>query len=147
MILVYVAGAYRAPSRWQVELHIRAAEEHAAILAQMGEGRIVPVVPHTMYRFWDGLLPDEYFLGGTLELLRRCDAVALVSGWEASEGTKGEIAEARRPLLPIPIFDAECPATQAREILRRFDAGGMHHAVRAVRERQRYVTVGVEVAS
>jgi hypothetical protein len=34
--------------------------------------------------------------------MRRCDAVLLVPGWKLSEGTLGEIKEAKR--LEIPVF-------------------------------------------
>ena len=57
--------------------------------------------PHANTRFFDGQLTDAFWLAGTLELLRRCDAVMLVEGWERSSGTLGEIAVAERTM---PVF-------------------------------------------
>ena len=56
-----------------------------------------------MYRNYPGTLPDEFWLEGTLELLRRCDAVFLIPGWEQSTGSRSELDEATR--LGLPVFD------------------------------------------
>jgi hypothetical protein len=52
-------------------------------------------------RFYQGALPDEVWLTGDLELLDRCDAVLLVSGWERSVGTKAEIRHAETSGIEI----------------------------------------------
>ena len=44
------------------------------------------------------------WLEGDLEMLRRCDAVLVVPGWEKSSGTRAEIAEANA--CGIPVFYA-----------------------------------------
>jgi hypothetical protein len=41
-------------------------------------------------------------LAGTLELMRRCDAVILVHNWRDSAGSRAEVDEAKR--LGIPVF-------------------------------------------
>ena len=46
-------------------------------------------------------------LAGTLELMRRCDAVVVIPGWEHSTGTKAEIDEAMRLEIPVFIFGTE----------------------------------------
>lgn len=115
MILVYVAGAYRAKTAWEVELNIRSAEAHGLELARHGRGLIVPIIPHTMYRFFDGVLPDAFFLEGTKEQMRRCDAVAVAPGWEISKGSAAELEEAER--LHLPRFFQPEPADQAAAIL------------------------------
>jgi hypothetical protein len=50
----------------------------------------------------DGVATDEVFLEGTMELLRRCDAVVLVPNWRDSAGAQAEVAEAER--LGLPVF-------------------------------------------
>lgn len=65
----------------------------------------------------EGAATDEQFLAGTLELMRRCDAVILVPGWSTSEGTKAEIAEAMR--IGLPMFGMEGTVDDA---LRRLTA-------------------------
>lgn len=99
MQLVYIAGAYRGSSAWQTEQNIRQAELCGLEVAEMGA---MPVIPHTMTRYFDGTVTHQFWLAGTLELMRRCDALLIVPGWENSAGTKAEIAEAER--LRIPVF-------------------------------------------
>ena len=92
MKLIYVAGPYRAESAWEVEKNIRRAEEAGLTLAGLGA---CPVIPHTMFRFFNGLRTDEFWLEATLQLLSKCDAVYMVPGWENSEGSIGEHAHAQ----------------------------------------------------
>lgn len=100
MKVVYVAGPFRAPNAWEIERNIRRAEETAMLLIeQMG---IMPMIPHANTRFFHGTQTDQFWLDGTMELLRRCDAVFLGRGWERSSGSKAEKAEAER--LKIPVF-------------------------------------------
>lgn len=88
---VYVAGPYRGPNRWVVHQNIQLAEALGMQVACLGA---VPVIPHTMYSAFDGTITNEFWLEATLELLRRCDALLLVPGWERSVGAKGEKIEA-----------------------------------------------------
>lgn len=102
-VLIYIAGAYRARTPWEVERNVRAAETTALHVACMGA---VPVCVHSMYRFFDkaeDLTPD-YWIEATIEIMRRCDAVLVLRGVETeqSKGTQGEIAEAKR--LGLPVF-------------------------------------------
>lgn len=105
MKVVYIAGKYRGPNAWAVEQNIRAAEEVAARVAAMG---LMPMVVHPMTRFIGGANADENFwVDGTKEIMRRCDAVVLVPGWGTSAGTRGEIEEAER--LGVPVFGLRAP--------------------------------------
>ena len=87
--LIYVAGPLRGPDNWAVETNIRAAEAVARSVAEMGG---MPVVPHTMTRFWGCVASEDFWLQGTLRLLEVCDAMVLVPGWETSAGTRSEVA-------------------------------------------------------
>lgn len=98
MKVVYVAGPFRGQTPWDVECNIRKAEEVAFEVARLGA---MPLCPHTMTRYFDRQCTDEFWLEGTLELLRRCDAILLLEGWEASVGSRGELQEAQRLNLPI----------------------------------------------
>lgn len=102
MKVIYIAGKYRGPTAWAIEQNIRAAEEVAARVVQLG---MMPLCPHSNTRHMDGLAHDEFFLAGTLELMRRCDAVLLVPNWRDSAGARAEVAEADR--LGIPVFGRE----------------------------------------
>lgn len=99
MRLVYVAGPYRGPNSWVIEQNIHRARQVGAQLSELG---VMPVSPHANTAHFDGVAPDSFWLEGTLELLRRCDAVVMVVGWEASSGSRGEFQEARR--LGIPVY-------------------------------------------
>jgi len=96
--LVYIAGPYRASDAWEVTENIHRAERAAREVARLGA---MPVTPHSITARMSGVESDELWLQGTLELMRRCDAVLVLPSYESSEGTKGEIAEAERLQLPI----------------------------------------------
>ena len=100
MRVVYVAGPYRGDTPWDVECNVRQAEQATLELAQVG---FAPVCPHTMYRFFDKVLPDSFWLGATLELMRRCDAVFVTDFWQLSLGARAEVADAKE--RGIPVFD------------------------------------------
>jgi nucleoside 2-deoxyribosyltransferase len=103
-VVVYVAGPVRATSIccllydaygkpvgqtdcWQVEQNIRRAEELAW---RVWEAGFTALCPHTNTRFYQNSLPDDTWLAGDLELLRRCDAVLLTLDWMRSSGARAE---------------------------------------------------------
>lgn len=98
MKTIYIAGPFRAENPWEVEKNIRNAEHVAFGVACMG---VAFICPHSMTRYFDGTLTDDYWLAMTIELLKRCDAVYLVPGWESSRGTIAEIAEAEKLDIPV----------------------------------------------
>ncbi len=121
MKLVYIAGAFRGPTPWDVEQNIRKAEAFALEIARVGA---MPVCPHTMTRYFNGQLDDRFWLDGTLALLERCDAIALVPGnWEESGGTRGEIERAID--LSMPIFTPD--ETADRVLERQHPAVHVHY--------------------
>mgnify|MGYP001562128470 CR=1 FL=1 len=96
--LVYIAGKFRAPSTWDIEQNVRAAEEEALEVWRLGG---IAVCPHMNTRFYQGQLPSWVWLKGDLEILRRCDAVLTVPGWRYSEGTQAEVRQAKAWRLPV----------------------------------------------
>jgi len=91
--LVYLAGPYRGRTVAEVTANIRRAEKYAVHLMQAG---YYVLCPHKNTAHLDGCVPDEFFLEMGLEHLRRCDAIFVMPGSEASAGTQAEIAEAKR---------------------------------------------------
>ena len=116
MKVVYIAGKYRGPNAWAVEQNIRAAEEVAARVWAMG---MVALCPHANSRHMEGVASDEHFLAGTLELMRRCDAVLLVPNWRDSDGARKEVAEAER--LGLPVFGKSYDGMQQHTWLALYD--------------------------
>jgi len=99
MKVVYIAGKYRGPNPWAVEQNVQAAQAVAAKVIVAGH---MPLTPHLNTAHMEGLADDAFFLAGTMELLRRCDAVLCVSNWRDSVGARAEVEEARR--LGLPVF-------------------------------------------
>lgn len=99
MKTVYIAGPFRADNAWLIERNIRVAEETALAVAAAGAA---PLCPHTMYRYFQGALPDSFWLEATLELARRCDAIIMCDDWENSSGSMAEHDEMCR--LGKPVF-------------------------------------------
>ncbi len=100
MKVIYVAGPFRGSNAWVVEQNIRRAEELSYAVDLLGG--CIALCPHTNTRFFNGTLTDEFWLDGTLELLRRCDAVITTDDWQRSSGARNEVAEAYR--LGIPVY-------------------------------------------
>lgn len=57
--------------------------------------------PHGNTADMDGELPDEFFLAGDLEILRRCDAMIVTDDWVLSRGTRDEVAFAEAHGIPV----------------------------------------------
>lgn len=98
MQIIGIIGPFRAPTSWQIEQHIRRAEALALEVWKLGAACICP---HTNTRFFQGEAPDAVWLAGYLAILARVDAVLLVPGWEASSGSRAEVAFARQRMLPV----------------------------------------------
>ena len=98
MQVVFVAGPYRADSEQGVHRNIQRARGVAEVLWARG---YVALCPHMNTAFMGGISPDDHFLAGGLELLRRCDAVVVCEGWQRSCGTRAEIARAQELGLPV----------------------------------------------
>ena len=100
MKVVYIAGPYRGDNAYVVHRNVNRAERMAMRVAKAGG---MPLCPHCNTRNFDGTLTDVFWLEGTLELLRRCDALVLINGWRRSSGARKEHEEALA--LGMPIFE------------------------------------------
>lgn len=113
MKLVYIAGPFTPTARQRARIaecspsgqriaehnciraNITKAEGLALLVADSGH---MPVCPHANTgdpRFL-ALQTPEFWYEGTLELMRRCDAIALVDDWQESNGACREVIEAAR---------------------------------------------------
>lgn len=96
--LCYIAGKFRGDTPYDVFQNICVAERRGLDAAYHG---VYPVIPHTMTQHFDKLLTDDFWLQGTLEMLRRCDAVLTVDNWMESVGAQAEVMEAQRLRMPV----------------------------------------------
>lgn len=92
---IYIAGAYRAPTPWQITENIHAARLLSLAVWKLGA---VALCPHANTALFDGEADDAIWLEGDLELLRRCDAILMVPNWKQSQGASAEwrFAKAQR---------------------------------------------------
>jgi hypothetical protein len=97
MKVVFVCGPFTAHNAWDIECNIRRAEEVAYHVAMVGAS---PLCPHANTRFFEGTMTPEFWYSATMELMKRCDALITVEGWERSKGARREIDEAgHRPVF------------------------------------------------
>lgn len=99
MKIVYIAGPFRGLTNYQIKCNVRRAEAAGLEVCKLGA---MALIPHKNTEEFQGELPDEFWLDGTLALLRRSDALLAIEGWERSSGSRGEIGEANK--LHIPVF-------------------------------------------
>ena len=97
MKVVYLAGPFRAANSWEIEQNIRRAE---ALALEVWRAGMACICPHANTRFYQGAAPDEVWLNGDLELVRRCDAVLLTQDWIRSTGARAEKAFAEQHDIP-----------------------------------------------
>lgn len=120
--VVYVAGKFTSENAWLIHRNVHRAEALAMAVAEAGA---MPLTPHLNTKNFHGTMSEEFWYAGTLELLRRCDAMILVPGWEDSKGVKAEVEEARKRGMPIFERVEELKAWLAlNSELGRIDANG-----------------------
>ncbi len=109
MKLVYVAGPFSADDGWGVAQNVHRAETAARAVLRLGA---MPVTPHSIGARMAGTETQELWRAGTLALMRRCDAVLVLPGYEKSAGTLGEIEEAKRLRMPLFLPDGDGPEAE-----------------------------------
>jgi len=92
MQVAFICGPYRAGSVRGIVENIRRAEKYALKYWSLG---YAVFCPHMNTALFDGAEPDEVWLNGGLEFLRRSDVVVCIPGWENSEGSIAEVRLAR----------------------------------------------------
>jgi len=102
MILVYVAGPYRAKTPRGIVENIRKAE---AVAIKYWKRGYAVICPHLNTALLDGVAPDEVWLKGDLEMLGRCDIIVMMRGWENSKGATAEHNYAKEMGIQV-IYDA-----------------------------------------
>lgn len=96
--IVYVGGKFTGKNSWEIHRNVFRAESLGMAVAEAGA---MPLIPHKNTSNFFGTMTEEFWYRGTLALLKRCDAMILVSGWEDSKGTRAEVEWARANGMPV----------------------------------------------
>lgn len=96
--VVYVSGPFRGKNAYEIRQNVRAAEAVALAIWKAG---MVAICPHLNTANFQEVLPDDRWIQGDLEILRRCDAIRMVRGWTRSKGALKELALAEGLGLPV----------------------------------------------
>lgn len=97
-VIVYVGGKFTGKNAWEIYRNVFRAETLGMAVAEAGA---MPLIPHKNTSNFFGTITEEFWYKGTLALLKRCDAMILVPGWEDSKGTKDERAWAKANDMPV----------------------------------------------
>lgn len=86
--LIYIAGPYTALTHCDIAANVQRAREVADAVARAGA---FPVTPHLLGDGIEDAGDEAFWYEGTLEVMRRCDALVTVEGWHRSKGANTEI--------------------------------------------------------
>jgi hypothetical protein len=86
--VIFISGAYRAKTINDTFANIMHARNAAIRLWSMN---FIVICPHLNSFLMDGICDDSIWLEGDLEILKRCDAIYMLDGWEDSEGARKEL--------------------------------------------------------
>lgn len=98
MNVIYICGPFTACTPWEIECNVRRAETLGLEVAKLGA---MPLIPHANTRYFHGHMTPEFWYEGTLELLKRCDALIVLNGWKSSRGARGEVDYAIEHSMPV----------------------------------------------
>ena len=96
MKVIYIAGKYRG----DIDANIAIARKVAIELWEMGHAVFCPHL-NTQHFEVDCCVPEDAYIQGDLEILKRCDGVVMLPGWRESKGATQEYYAALRAGLPV----------------------------------------------
>jgi hypothetical protein len=96
--LVFLACKYSEPHTYQIARNIHHATHFAHEVALLGA---VPLCPALIGSHFEGTQSYLWWGDAYINLLRRCDAVFMVPGYERSNGAMKEMTEALAIGLPV----------------------------------------------
>lgn len=91
MKLIYVAGKYSGKTYSEIDDNIKKAEAVSIKLFRKGWAVLTPHKNTAHYEIYeDENLTYETWLNADLEMLKRCDAIFMMPGWDDSAGAQQE---------------------------------------------------------
>ena len=93
-MLIYISGPYSADTPDGVQANIEAAEKAAFELLKRTSH--IPFIPHTMTAGWEDKMTLEEILTVHFEIVKKCDAIWMIEGWEKSNGAMQELELAKK---------------------------------------------------
>ncbi len=91
MRIVYIAGKYRALDTIGVVHNIQVARHYAEKYWNMG---YAVICPHANSGWMEANVPEQILMEGDLDIIKRCDIIVMIPGWEDSVGAINEHATA-----------------------------------------------------
>lgn len=88
MKVAYIAGPFRSATHWGIVNNVRQAEEVALRFWKKGYAVICPHL--NTANFQGAVEDDQVWLDGDIEMMKRCDTVVMIEGWEKSSGARAE---------------------------------------------------------
>lgn len=95
-LIIYIAGKYRG----DIDENIHKARETAIKLWEYGFTCFCPHL-NTIHFEKDCLAKEEAYLEGDKEILKRCNAILMLDGWQESMGATDEHDLAHREGIPV----------------------------------------------
>lgn len=97
---IYIAAPFTGNAD-QKRNNVEAARYIGARIARRGYYPVMPTVNTYGFNELAPTVPNDWWYFATVELMRRCDAVLFVDGWEQSTGCCFEKKEAEKQGIPI----------------------------------------------
>lgn len=108
--LIYIAGAFSAPTYAGERHNVEIARQFAYIAAMNG---FTPIVPHLMFGFKDSSESTKFdvsyedLMEACYRVLATCDICFAIPTWKLSQGARLEVEYAFRENIPIVMNIAE----------------------------------------